>query len=363
MQRKALTPVVAIVLVTLLTVAAAGAAFAFTQTLLQERIEEARQQASTRLEIRHGACEPSYVKMTVKNTGNIDIAAENASLFVSQPGGELAATRVGFNVSDMDFRSSGGTDTFAALLDGVLERGTGYVVELGIGSVKVVMPCAPAQNLAAYWKMDEETGTWANDSTRNGNDGRLQNGTAEICEGGLCPQWVDGKFGNAIDLDGYNDYVEVPHDASLDVTEKITMVMWVKGRPSGDWPRLLEKGENDAYELFGGNNVGSEFRPWVRINGGSLHRGDVGPLSTNKWVHVAATYNAETGESKLYVNGSLAHTDSIPPQPVETTSKTLRFGTEEPLTDTDKWNGSIDDIRIYREVLTATDIKDLYNLR
>jgi hypothetical protein len=197
------------------------------------------------------------------------------------------------------------------------------------------------RKIIGHWRFDEGSGNFANDTHHIATDDNT-NST---------------KFGNALTFDGDDDYVEVPDDSSLDITDAITIAIWVKGEPGGDWPRLVEKGENDAYELFGGNNNGTSFDPWMRINGNDLHRGQVTGLPTDKWVHLVGTYDSSTGESALWVDGKLRNTDSISPQSIDTTGQTLRIGTEEPLRGPDKWNGSIDEVQLYDQTLTDQQIK------
>ena len=57
------------------------------------------------------------------------------------------------------------------------------------------------------WLFNETAGDTASDSSGNGNDGTLEGD----------PNWVpDGKFGNALELDGAGDYVSVPDHETLD---------------------------------------------------------------------------------------------------------------------------------------------------
>jgi hypothetical protein len=41
------------------------------------------------------------------------------------------------------------------------------------------------------------------------------------------PKWVDGKFGKALEFDGVNQYVDCGIDASLDLTGDFTIVAWI----------------------------------------------------------------------------------------------------------------------------------------
>ena len=53
----------------------------------------------------------------------------------------------------------------------------------------------------------------------NGNDGTLVN--MEDAD------WVDGVAGKCLSFDGVDEYVSVPDNASLDITDAITMSAWV----------------------------------------------------------------------------------------------------------------------------------------
>ena len=75
----------------------------------------------------------------------------------------------------------------------------------------------------AVWLFDDGD---VSDASGNGNDGELING-AEIAGG--------GKWGQALSLDGDDDYVKIPTSASLDSTnEEYTGVAWIKIQRKGE---------------------------------------------------------------------------------------------------------------------------------
>jgi hypothetical protein len=59
---------------------------------------------------------------------------------------------------------------------------------------------AQAQSLVLYLPFDEGSGDKTSDLSNNGNDGTLGNN----------PAWTEGKFKNALEFDGTDDYVETP---------------------------------------------------------------------------------------------------------------------------------------------------------
>ena len=60
-------------------------------------------------------------------------------------------------------------------------------------------------DLMAHWRFNEAVGDTVEDSSGNGNDGTLMND----------PKWVNGKFGETVEFDGKDDYVEVASTFSL----------------------------------------------------------------------------------------------------------------------------------------------------
>ena len=58
--------------------------------------------------------------------------------------------------------------------------------------------------MVAVWLFDEGKGNIVVDSTSNGHDGKIEGA-----------KWVKGRFGKALELDGTDDWVSVPHSKNL----------------------------------------------------------------------------------------------------------------------------------------------------
>src|SRR4030042_1528239 len=71
------------------------------------------------------------------------------------------------------------------------------------------------EGLVGYWNFDEGNGDVAADSSGNKNDGKLVRN----------PEWVDGKFGKALKLDGaQRQKVEILNsDSFAKITNAITI--------------------------------------------------------------------------------------------------------------------------------------------
>ncbi|RLJ05934.1 MAG: hypothetical protein DRP16_05660, partial [Candidatus Aenigmatarchaeota archaeon] len=189
------------------------------------------------------------------------------------------------------------------------------------------------------------------DSSGNDNDGTLING----------PQWVDGKFGKALQYDGSDDYVEVPDSTSLDIPEgsKISITAWVKADAFNTPNLILAKatsGSKGNYH-FGVHN--GQYLYFSFYNGGWRElRDDTTPLSTGTWYFVAVTFDSSTDECKLYINGNNVKTGSIPYDLI-TNDESLTIARF--LGGGNTWDGIIDELPIYYKILTQEEISDLYN--
>ena len=70
--------------------------------------------------------------------------------------------------------------------------------------------------LVAHWRLDEGSGTTANDTSGHNHHGTLFGDT----------QWVTGYFGGALAFDGSGDYVDIEFSPELALNE-FTVSAWV----------------------------------------------------------------------------------------------------------------------------------------
>jgi len=162
-----------------------------------------------------------------------------------------------------------------------------------------------------------------------------------------------------LDFDGKNDYINVPHNNALSLTETLTFTAWIKPNSIGtNYNTVLAKdsgaGADSNYwfglwqnELDFGFFSGSTFRE-VFTSGLNIQ--------ANTWQYIAASFNNATDEVFLYLNGVLVYTGSLSFTPSVTTAD-LTIG-RSPIGE--YWHGLLDDVRIYDTVLSTTEISDLY---
>ncbi|MEX0882337.1 MAG: fibronectin type III domain-containing protein, partial [Cyclobacteriaceae bacterium] len=82
-------------------------------------------------------------------------------------------------------------------------------------------PSGSLEELVGHWKMEEGSGSTLIDHSGKGNDATIENNSGVT--------WVTGVEGLALSLTGsFNRYASVPHNASLDINEAITIAAWIK---------------------------------------------------------------------------------------------------------------------------------------
>jgi len=211
--------------------------------------------------------------------------------------------------------------------------------------------------LVGYWNMDESSGTTAADSSGNGRNGTLVNGAT----------WVAGKVGNAVNLDGNNDYVSLPIGPLISSLTNCTVAAWVKWDTDDgdDWHRIWDFGTGTTYYMYlvidNGNSDTPQFT--ITTDGSGDDEDTVAPsvLSFNTWHHIAITINAATHTHRMYINGSYVAQNThgyLDPHDLGNTNKNYLGRSN--YSDDPYFNGKMDDVRIYNYVLTATEISQLY---
>jgi len=197
--------------------------------------------------------------------------------------------------------------------------------------------------LVGWWRFDEGSGTIANDSSGNGNDGTF-NGD---------PQWVVGYFGGALEFDGTDDWLDCGNDPSLDLTTW-TITFWLKVNENKNYNGFIIKGDDvtENYEVLGFAD-GSFHFPIAHTDGSRTYINTAaGVIVPDEWAHFAYSYDAAQGR-RFYKNGDLIFEDTESGTP-QTSSVSLAIGNEQPLSR--YVNGAMDDIRIYNHLLSEPEL-------
>jgi serine/threonine protein kinase len=231
-------------------------------------------------------------------------------------------------------------------------------------SGKVYSKNFPAEKTVAWYKFDEVKDGNVVDSSGNNLHGKLI-GDAKIIS--------DPERGNVLSLDGDGDYVDCGNDTAFDITDQITVAVWIKVNELGrhgvaivtkgnsawnlgsDWDRELPR----AILKFGCALVGKET--WLfgsKLSGGAAVEGTM-DVNDGKWHHVAGVYDGT--EIHLYVDGVLDKDEfEKASRLINTSNFHVLIGENGEDTGRHYWNGLIDDVRIYSYALSEAEIKILY---
>jgi hypothetical protein len=202
-------------------------------------------------------------------------------------------------------------------------------------------------DLVAAYGFEEGAGAAVFDQSIYGNHG--------VIEGNGPPAWAMGKFGGALECDGTSDRVVVEHDASLALTNQMTLMAWVypTATPTG-WEHVIAKHQNDTLAYYlAANSSFDHARSGFNVGGTFYSTGGGDRLPVNAWSHIASTYNGSV--LRVYVNGAQVATLTV--------SLTLQ-SSEQPLylgsnVFNEYYRGRIDEVRIYRRVLDLGEIQTL----
>ena len=216
------------------------------------------------------------------------------------------------------------------------------IMFISFGFISLVSAIAQDEHTVVIWLFEEGKGKMIKDISGNGNDGELKG-----------PKWDKGKFGGGLSFGGKSDFVEVPDSDSLDLTDGLTIEMWLY---------------LNAHSTAGGNGVTKEtaYKVGVRSDKKAMIRMTTGKLAwgsavlagktdvpLKSWHHVAGTYDAKTGEAKIYLDGKEDGSSEIGGQIVPNDSVLWIGRGQAPYLD-----GFIDEVRISNIARAGQEIQN-----
>lgn len=224
------------------------------------------------------------------------------------------------------------------------------------------------QGLVSFWSFDEssiEGGTlkdlWGN------NDGILSGD----------PEFVEGKFLEALSFDGVDDTVEIPHDASIDFPDtSFSVEFWFKG--SSDtfavhgyvFGKGFSGGHGKRYEFIilplpegsifvvDDNVVDKSVAAWL----------DPDRFADEEWHHWVCVRDVEEAELRIYMDGGGAEVATGTDRTKQSISSdnSLWMGRQnpnEPGAKPGHLTGILDEFRIYNRALSDAEIQQNYTIK
>jgi len=153
-----------------------------------------------------------------------------------------------------------------------------------------------------------------------------------------------------LNLDGINDYCNIPHNPSLNFTGSITIEAWIRIVSYKSWAAIVSKGGFNWSEYGYAFTQDNSGRIRFYGNGAAYTSNSTIPLNT--WTHVAVTYGNST--LRFYINGMLDRSLNQNISIVNNTTS-LKIGVDPPEI-AEYWKGSIDEVRIWNVIRTNQEL-------
>ncbi|MCC7451492.1 MAG: hypothetical protein IT324_29050, partial [Anaerolineae bacterium] len=201
----------------------------------------------------------------------------------------------------------------------------------------------------SYWRLGETGGTTAAD-VMGVNPGTITGGVTLGVTGALAS---DGN--PAMRFNGSNSYVNVPHNAVLNIKGDITLEAWANPAVLNSLDRMIVHKGGYQYRL--GLNNSNKWYGRVYISGSPYDVVAPTTAAVGRWDYIAMTRSGST--LTLYINGVAVATGTASGSLV-TTSNALAIGRKGSLSEA-YFNGAIDEVAIYNKALTADQIAAHYN--
>lgn len=207
-------------------------------------------------------------------------------------------------------------------------------------------PCSPP---IGEWKLDEGTGTTANDSSGNGNSSTSFTGN---------PLWTTSKFGSGLNFSGGGKKgVNINDSPSLHLSN-LTLEAWVNTKVNNIGQAVITKRDSwstQDWELW----LSSDGTVYMVVGEGAGMETPIAGICsypTDTWFHLTVTKNGTL--YTLYKNG--VYCDSNNSSKTWTESDNIHLGIES-VSDGNSLNGSLDDVKIYNYARTPSQVAWDYN--
>jgi len=194
------------------------------------------------------------------------------------------------------------------------------------------------------------------DTSDQGNHGSV---------GGGNPSYIAGLHGQAVLLDGSDDYVTLgsPTDLQFGNDTDFTISLWLAVDSNGGDPAIIsnkdwDSGGNDGWGIFSGGN-GDDFKANQAADGS---RTDTGfhdlhnrSLSDARFHHIAAVFDRD-GDIDLYRDGFLIDSAAMIPGLADVLGNSINIGQDGTGSYGDDFEGAIDDLAIWRRALSDEEV-------
>jgi hypothetical protein len=197
-------------------------------------------------------------------------------------------------------------------------------------------------DLVGWYKFDDGSGSTAADSSGNSYNGTIA-GTAT---------WVTGAVNGALQFDGSTNQVALPSDANI-----LGYTYWT----IGFWIKNTNGAEHSAFGEGSSTGAGYAYVTTYQDNMGYTSNGlaqSTNDITNATWEHWVITGSGTT--IAFYRNGVAEGTGSVLYGVTSMNRVTIGALVYVSSSGYARLTGSLDEVRLYRRVLSGSDITELY---
>ncbi len=160
-------------------------------------------------------------------------------------------------------------------------------------------------------------------------------------------------LGSALDFDGVNDHLQIPHQSNLNIVDAdgFTLETWINPNTSSN-RTIISKHLDYIVELTAVSNT-------VALYLSGEWQYSTGSVPLNEWSHIAISFDGATKVASFYINGSLSGQKTFTSSPFSNAdSQPLIIGYQAATgLYVNTYSGRLDDLAFWDRPLTQTEVK------
>lgn len=223
------------------------------------------------------------------------------------------------------------------------------VVTLMLAAGLTALAKIDPDTVVGMWLFEEGTGDVAKDTSKTGNDGTI-----------VGPKkWQDGKFGQALEFNGNDVYVQVDSNKSI-ILEELTMVAWANLEPSQGtrWQSIMMRGQNPRNYLLVVDRDSQKLQLSITKGAPGAWAGPIaGPVITGDgWHHLAGVIGEKAG-LVIYTDGEEVGKQAYAKPSLDANPARMRIG--DGSNGGHQCEGLLDEVALFNVPLEQDDIKTI----
>ncbi|MDD5606277.1 MAG: prepilin-type N-terminal cleavage/methylation domain-containing protein [Candidatus Pacebacteria bacterium] len=229
---------------------------------------------------------------------------------------------------------------------------------------------ALGSEIVGYWNFNEIiNGNEVKDLSGYNNNGVLVGSPQLTCDGeDVTPYHLIGQGEGkcSIKFNGFNDYIVVSNNEEINLTDAITISVWVNHAQVllKNWETIIAKGDSSYRLHLCGNSITCPVLKtfafhYTGVNSNIYFLDSKVIPQPDRWYHIVITYN--NSKMVMYIDGVEIASKPVL-NPIATNSFNLGIGSNTQVLHQNNryWNGYIDEVQLYSRSIESAEIKALY---